>query len=279
MLHHGVYVIIFINMLTLPNLSVSQNDNKMSISSYPHIDSVCYHNAINCLKGENVSFKGIPEYSSNYSKLIQYQYKPEVATQNMYPIDTKVQSVISLFYQNTEDLRVFLSLRSDINGTWERTLSGVSGLRTETEEDRQYTFCDGTYKYFYCSPHTKNCSGSKIDLTSIQYVNSIFSENVAEISFKGKPSLEVQVKLFVYNDITSTYRVVTIPLNTPALLDVMFNAVYRMLYRDPSSHALLKAFKSFFARFVGEPYRGPRNNKFTRVWQKNGSERMGNAIL
>ncbi|AHC02765.1 envelope glycoprotein L [Proboscivirus elephantidbeta5] len=266
-------------MLTLPDLSVSQNDNKMSISSYPHIDSLCYNNTVNCLKGENISFQGIPKYSSNYSKLIRYRYDSEVATNAMYPIDTKVQEVLSLFYQNSEDLRVFLSLRMDTKSTWEKTLSGASGLRTEKEEETTYTFCDGTYKYFYCSPHSKDCSGSKVDLTSIDYVNSIFSENVAEISFKGKPSLEVLVKLFIYNNITSKYRVVTIPLRTPALLDVLFNATYRMLYRDKSSHALLKAFKLFFARYIGEPYRGPRNNKFTRVWQKNGSERMGNAVL
>ncbi|UVZ35286.1 envelope glycoprotein L [Elephant endotheliotropic herpesvirus 5B] len=280
MLLRGAYVTIFINMLTLLEKSVSQNDNKVFLSTYPHVDSMCYNNTIACLKGGNISFYGFPEYSSKYSKLIQYRYDSKSALQSIYPIDSKVQDILSLFYKNNEDLRLFLSLRSDINSTWEKTLSGISGVRTEKEDDKEYTFCDGTYRYFYCSPYSRNCDGSKkIDLTNIPYVDSIFTENIIEIIFKGKPDLQVLIKILLYNNITSTYRVVTVSLDTPALLDVTFNAVYRTLYRDSSSHALLRAFKTFFLRFIGEPYRGPRNNKFTRVSQKNGPERMGNAIL
>nr|AIC84223.1 envelope glycoprotein L [Elephant endotheliotropic herpesvirus 1B]AID07168.1 envelope glycoprotein L [Elephant endotheliotropic herpesvirus 1B]AID07307.2 envelope glycoprotein L [Elephant endotheliotropic herpesvirus 1B]AIH00854.1 envelope glycoprotein L [Elephant endotheliotropic herpesvirus 1B]AIH00864.1 envelope glycoprotein L [Elephant endotheliotropic herpesvirus 1B] len=273
----GVCVTISINMLTLLNVLVTLKNNKVYAVS-PHLSSRCYNNTLTCLNGGNVSFGDIPDYPSNYSKLIRYNSSSTIKVPMKYPLDEKLYNVLPLFYKNEDDLRVFLSLKKDSNGTWERNLIGVPDLKTVQEEERQYVFCDNAYAIFYCSQYTKNCNNN-INLNKISYSNSIFTEHVLEIVFHGKPELRVDVKILLYNKVTLAHRIVTIPLFTPALLDVTFNIIYRILYRDPASHALLKTFKKFFDQHIGEPYRGPRNNRFVRVWQKDGFERMGNAIL
>nr|AGZ17104.1 envelope glycoprotein L [Elephant endotheliotropic herpesvirus 1A]AID07156.1 envelope glycoprotein L [Elephant endotheliotropic herpesvirus 1A] len=272
----GECVTIFTNMLIISLLV--ESPNKVCASSYPHISPSCYNSTLTCLNGGNLSFPGMPPYSSNYSKLIRYGYGPNIRTSE-YPIDEKVYNVLSLFYKNEEDIRVFLSLRKDSNGTWEKGLIGVPELKTVQEDERKYVFCDKVYSTFYCSPYTKNCDNGKRNLNELPYVDSIFTEHVVEIVFHGSPTLKIEVKILLYNPVTLEHRIVTIPLFTPALLDATFNILYRTLYRDPTSHALLKTFKNFFDQNIEEPYRGPKNDRFVRVWQKDGFARVGGPTL
>nr|AGZ17149.1 envelope glycoprotein L [Elephant endotheliotropic herpesvirus 6] len=269
----GEYVTIFTNMFIIL-LLVSPNK---VCALYPYVSSSCYNSTLTCLNGGNILFTGMPQYSSNYSKLIRYDYSPNIMSSG-YPIDDKVYNTLSLFYKNEEDIRTFLSLRKDNNGTWEKSFIGVPELKTVHEEEKTYVFCDKAYATFFCSPYTKNCD-ERVNLNELPYVDSIFTEHVVELVFHGRPKVEIEVKILLYNPVTLAHKIVTIPLFTPALLDVTFNILYRTLYRDPTSHALLRTFKAFFVENVGEPYRGPRNDRFVRVWQGDGFERMGGSVL
>ncbi|ALM26028.1 envelope glycoprotein L [Proboscivirus elephantidbeta4] len=258
----GDYVtIIFI----IPMVNLSLFHNKIADVSYDLSDS-CLLELSMCLKGHSYVFSQ-HTYTNAYSNMIRYDYESKTS-RVMAPLTNTSHDFILLVYNNTEELRVFLTLRHDSGSAWERNLVGLNREYVPDDDNPHYKACDGKRSIFVCSQnnHHRVCGKDrKVNLLGLNYKNSIFTERVVSITAYRHP-FKIVVRVLLTNEATDSYRVASIPFHTPALLDVLFSSIYRRVYRHREGLRILHTFKRFYVQSVDEHFRGPRNRVFEKIW-------------
>nr|QZW36381.1 envelope glycoprotein L [Elephant endotheliotropic herpesvirus 4A] len=277
MLHHGGSVTTILYQLIM--LSLFLFFNKVQAFLYT-LGPSCVTELNMCLTGKTYTFSS-HEYTSAYSKMIRYTYDSKIP-QITAPLVNTSHALMSLMYNNTEELRVFLTMRHDDSGpvAGKNTRGLHSAYTSPDYDDPKHIVCDGKYATFMCSPMNKQRCGNDltVNMLNLDYKESIFTENVLSVTAYRQP-FRIIVSVLVTNQATDSYRVVNIRLNTPALLDALFSCIYRRVYRHREGLRLLHTFKRFYIHAVDERFRGPRNKAFKRIWALSDDSTMDRELL
>ncbi|QOE74469.1 envelope glycoprotein L [Elephant endotheliotropic herpesvirus 3A] len=273
---HGGYAttILFLPVV----LSLFSFHNKTNAFSYD-LSPSCITELHMCLTGQPYAFSS-HVYTDAYSKMIGYTYDSK-APRVTAPLVNASQDIMSLMYNNTEELRVFLTLRRGDSGLAAgKNMRGLHSVYAPDYDDPKRVACDGKYADFACSPGNRHRCGTDltVNMLHLNYQHSIFTENVLSVMAYKKP-FRVVVRVLVTNDATNVQKAVSIPFDTPALLDVLFSCVYRRVYRHREGLRLLHTFKRFYLQSVDERFRGPRSRTLNRILAIYDDSTMDRELL
>ncbi|UVZ34411.1 envelope glycoprotein L [Elephant endotheliotropic herpesvirus 3B] len=274
-LPHGGYVITTLFLPAVLNLFLFHN--KVQPFLY-NISSSCVAELNMCLAGKTYNFSS-HVYTESYSKMIAYKYDSKAARVTAPFVNTS-QELMSLMYNNTEELRVFLTLRRQYSGSSVgKNIMGLHSQYAPDYDNPNYMVCDGKHATFVCSTSKQKCgSDLTVNMLTLDYKESIFTEYVLSITSYKNPFTTL-VSVLVTNGATNSYKVVSIRFDTPALLDALFSCIYRRVYRHGEGLRLLHTFKRFYINAVDERFRGPRNKAFQKVWALRDDSTVDRELL